>query len=118
MVNYPDYAFDLIGNTFTNNSGTKGVIYLDFKERISQGRVVIASNYFRANAGYLDNNVIYIRARGPSLGSIYTQIPAQGSVFCTGYHFESNTFYRNFGCSNFAGGLLNFECVESSQTST
>eukprot|EP00347_Sterkiella_histriomuscorum_P016469 403353061 len=113
IVNYQDYKFDLIENQFYNNTGTKGIIYLDFKPRTSQGSVLIASNQFSMNAGYLDSNVIFIRARATS---IYAQIPSSGNLFCTGYHFESNTFYRNFGCSNFAGGLINFECVETLQT--
>lgn len=54
---------EIIGNTFEANSGTKGIIYLDMKPR-SYYPVYIAGNTFTKNAGYIDSNVIFIRARG------------------------------------------------------
>ena len=102
ITNYDDYALDIINNTFVNNTGTKGIIYLDLLNKVPSsptgGRVLIASNIFTLNAAFFDSNVIFIRARGPSTGSIYSIIPSEGSVFCSGYRFDSNIFYRNFGC--------------------
>ena len=67
---------DLIGNTFSKNSGTKGIIYLDMKHRTNKRRVFVSGNTFTENAGYLDGSVIFIRARGPyEGGSVYTRIP-------------------------------------------
>lgn len=82
------------------------------------GRVLIASNIFTLNAGFFDSNVIFIRARGPTWGSIYSIVPSDGSVFCSGYRFDSNVFYQNFGCQGSAGGVIKLECVDSTQTST
>jgi len=48
------------------------MIYLDLKPRTTQSRVIIGKNKFNRNSGYLESNVIYIRARGPSSGSVYT----------------------------------------------
>lgn len=57
--------FEMLGNTFTGNSGTKGIVYLDMKPR-TYFPVVIGGNTFTKNAGYIDANVIMIRARGAS----------------------------------------------------
>lgn len=86
------YRFDLLGNVFSANSGTKGIVYLDMKDRANLYRVIIAHNKFTNNAGYLDSSVIYVRARGTSSGSVYTTIPSSGQLFCTGYLFQANTF--------------------------
>ena len=56
---------DIAGNTFSDNTGTKGIIYLDMKHVANSRRVIIAGNTFLRNAGYLESNVIFIRARGP-----------------------------------------------------
>ena len=40
------YRFDLLGNVFTGNTGTKGIIYLDMLDRASAYRVLIAHNKF------------------------------------------------------------------------
>ena len=59
------YALEILKNTFTGNSGTKGIIYLDTFER-DYYPVVLGGNTFTNNAGYLDSNVVYIRARARS----------------------------------------------------
>lgn len=59
------YKLEILGNTFTGNSGTKGVIYLDTYSR-DYYPVVIGGNTFTQNAGYLDSNVIFLRARAAS----------------------------------------------------
>ena len=61
-------------------------------DRASVYRVLIAHNIFKYNAGYLDASVIYVRARGQVANSVYTTVPSPGSLFCTGYLFEANTF--------------------------
>lgn len=105
-----------MGNTFTGNSGTKGIIFLDTYPR-TYYPVVIGSNTFTQNAGYLDSNVIFIRARGDVAQTVTTTIPnSNANLFCTGYHFESNTFTNNFGCSQKAGGPIRFECVDYAAT--
>ena len=40
------YRFDLLGNKFTGNTGTKGIVYLDMLDRSSLYRVLIAHNIF------------------------------------------------------------------------
>jgi hypothetical protein len=56
----------ILGTTFSNNIGTKGIIYLDIKDDPSNERVIIGGNTFTQNAGYLSSNVIFIRARAPT----------------------------------------------------
>ena len=53
----------MLYNTFSKNSGTKGIVYLDFYER-EETPVYFVKNSFEKNAGYLDSNVFHIRARG------------------------------------------------------
>ena len=38
------YRFDLLGNVFTGNTGTKGIVFLDMQDRSSTYRVLIAHN--------------------------------------------------------------------------
>ena len=64
MVNYDDYQVNIVNNYFSDNSGTKGIIYMDFKDRQTVGYTLIANNTFKSNFGYFENNLIFIRARG------------------------------------------------------
>ena len=59
------HKLEIIENNFEGNSGTKGIIQLDMYPR-TQYPVYIAGNTFTKNAGYIDSNVIFIRARGGS----------------------------------------------------
>jgi hypothetical protein len=89
------------------------------KHRTNIRRAFFKDNVFTQNAGYMDASVIFIRARGPyEGGSVYSRIPVplanapssppspplgpdsetQTTYYCSGYHFEGNTFYRNIGC--------------------
>lgn len=52
----------MIDNTFKYNSGTKGIIYLDFLSRINYEAVFI-NNYFESNGAFLTGGAIYLRAR-------------------------------------------------------
>jgi hypothetical protein len=86
------HKIEIVKNTFTGNSGTKGIIYLDTYDRGTTLPLVIAFNTFTRNAGYLDASAIYVRARGRSGQSIYSSnplyVPDQTYIFCVGYHFE------------------------------
>ena len=89
------HKVEIVKNDFQRNSGTKGIIYLDTYDRGTTLPVIIAHNTFTRNAGYLDASAVFIRARG---SAVTTTIPNPGSLFCAGYHFESNIFTENFGC--------------------
>ena len=116
VVNH-DYDFDMHANTFTNNAGTKGIVYLDMNHR--QGtHVYLTQNTFSNNVGYLDSSVIHPRARGPTGLDVSNVEPSSSQLFCTGYHLDGNTFEYNFGCSGSVGGVLKFECLNKGQTST
>ena len=105
------YKIEIVKNTFSKNSGTKGIIYLDTLARTSP--VIIAQNTFTQNAGFIDASVVYIRARAPSV----TITPNDGSVFCAGYHFDTNTFTNNFGCPYYGGAAVRLECVDTADSS-
>ena len=104
------HQIEILGNVFTKNSGSKGIIYIDTYPRTNK-HVLIATNIFTKNAGYMEASVIYVRARTSPAQSTFTSIPSEGNLFCTGYHFEGNVFNYNFGCSESVGGVINFECV-------
>jgi hypothetical protein len=104
----------MLQNTFTGNSGSKGIVYLDMYPR-TYFTTIIGGNTFTKNAGYIDSNVIMIRARGGSSQTVSSTIPnSNANLFCTGYLFQGNTFTNNFGCSQKAGGVIRFECVDYS----
>ena len=93
------HRFEMVENVFTGNSGTKGIIMLDFHAR-SNFPVYIVGNSFNQNAGYIDSNVIFIRARGKDTQVVGSLVPTNdANLYCVGYHFESNVFNNNFGCS-------------------
>ena len=77
----------------------------------------IGRNAFTQNAGYIDSNVIFIRARATAgQDPSYTLPSSNTNLYCMGYHFESNIFKNNFGCSQKAGGAIRFECVKEDAT--
>ena len=41
---------------------------------------------------------------------------SDANMFCHGFHFEGNTFTNNFGCSQTAGGVIRFECLNDDDT--
>jgi hypothetical protein len=60
-------------------------------------RVVFYSNNFTKNAGYIDSNVIFIRARTSTLSATAPNLESASSLnsptsYCGGYVFDSNTF--------------------------
>jgi hypothetical protein len=108
IVNH-NYDLQILGNIFEQNSGIKGIIYLDILHR-SISHVLLAHNIFRRNSGYLDSTAIFLRARALNSINIDTEVPTSGNTFCTGYHFQENLFEQNVGCSKRAGALIKFEC--------
>ncbi len=87
-----DYAVQILGGYFKNNIGTKGVIYIDMKHASSGERVIIGGVLFEKNSGYIDSNVIYIRARGPPLSNVYAPISSSADAYCGGYLLQKNVF--------------------------
>eukprot|EP00347_Sterkiella_histriomuscorum_P007237 403349735 len=77
--------------------------------------ISITNHCFNKNFGYFDNQLIYIRARGQNGKSIYSTVPSQDNLFCTGYHIIANSFTMNTGCVQYSGGLLNMQCVDYDQ---
>ena len=78
------FKVEIAMNTFTGNSGTKGIIYIDSYDRGTTLPVVVAYNTFQQNAGYVDAGVIYVRARGRNGMSILTTNPDDTNYFCAG----------------------------------
>lgn len=115
------YKIDLLGNTFSYNTGTKGIIYLDLRARTATNsvRTLIAHNKFTQNGGFMDATVLLIRTRAPSGTDVYTTVPSSNAnLFCTGHHLQQNTFTQNIGCSQYAGAAVKIECVNYAETSS
>lgn len=71
-----DQPVDILGNSFTDNSGTKGIIYIDINHSLTSRRLTLGGNTFLKNSGYLGSDVIYVRSRGPvQATSLYLDIP-------------------------------------------
>lgn len=109
----------ITSNSFTGCTGTKGLIYLDMNHVSASARAVIASNTFTQNAGYLESNVIFLRARGPvQATSLYLDTPSSTTPYCSGYLIQGNTFNSNFGCYSTGGGVITMQCLHYSEAST
>ena len=89
----------IISNTFTSCNSYSGLIFL--KKYTDTVGILIHSNTFTKNSGYLTTNAIRIDIQ-TSLGydtAITTTMP------CAGVQISSNTFSQNIGCKN-TGGVL------------
>jgi hypothetical protein len=69
-------------------------------ESTSQERVIFFNNKFYNNAGYVDSNVIFIRARTSKLinDAAGTGTMPANPNHCSGFSFEKNDFKNNIGC--------------------
>ena len=59
-----------------------------------------------------------MRARAKSSTPISTTLPDEANLYCTGFDFTNNTFQYNYGCSQRAGGVIKFECVNFADASS
>ena len=59
------FNLDIVQNTFNQNSGTRGIIFIDARDRGDSYRVLIADNVFSLSYGYIGASSLFIRARGP-----------------------------------------------------
>lgn len=73
-------VINILGNIFTHNSGTKGIIYIDAKPRQMNTGIIIAHNIFTMNIGYIDASVIFLRARRNPGITISNTIPTEGNL--------------------------------------
>lgn len=73
-INVHTHKIEILGNTFTSNSGTKGIIFIQPSARTIHP-VVIAGNTFTKNVGYIDSNVIFVRAKGSTAQDVYSLVP-------------------------------------------
>eukprot|EP00347_Sterkiella_histriomuscorum_P008702 403344080 len=107
-----DRRIDIYENDFTMNSATKGLIFLDVRNRLTYSqRFIIGRNTFEQNFAYYHANLIFVRGRGNQGQNIFTSIPDSDSQsYCTGYLFERNTFNNNAGCPLYSGGILHMQC--------
>jgi hypothetical protein len=105
----------ILDNYIAHNSGTKGLIYID---SFMEGRTIVSANKAYYNGGYIDSTFLYIRARGPSTGSVFTKVPSEGNVFCTGVHISDNEFANNYNCPLYGGAFIKMECIDYAQTSS
>jgi hypothetical protein len=116
-----DYSFYLQGNTFQYSSSTKALLYLDFNDRKTTGRVaVFDSNTFYRNGAYFDGGAIHLRARGiPGYDVLSnTGISDENYYPCSGYSFTNNIFENTIGCPGYSGGAIKFYCFNDGLTPT
>ncbi|CDW77598.1 UNKNOWN [Stylonychia lemnae] len=111
IVNHGNYKIEIANNDFIQNSGTKGVIYLDMNHRSDQNTLIIEENRFQNNFGIIQSNVLFIRARGQQDQDVYYQALDSKQELCLGYAIKNNKFIKNFGFQGISGGSIHFECT-------
>lgn len=112
------HDFYLIGNTFTRNTGTKGIVYLDLHDRTNYP-LIISDNDFASNGGYVDASVLHITLRAPASKTPGTTIPNNpGNYFCGNVDISHNQFTGNYGCGQAVGGVLRFQCIGYGDSAT
>jgi len=97
----------LAGNTFSGNSETKGVVYLDVHDRTSN-HLIIHGNIFENNAGYLEASALNVRIRASS-STPHTNVDSSfgtADIYCANTLIEDNTFTDNYGCQYEVGAVL------------
>eukprot|EP00347_Sterkiella_histriomuscorum_P017498 403349122 len=110
--------FILDNNNFSNNVGTKGVLYLDFYDRKTTGTVAtFSNNEFINNGAYFDGGAIHLRARAQSGRTILDDSSFTDPNYypCGGYSFTNNVFENVIGCPQYSGSVIKFHCINYNQ---
>ncbi|CDW83832.1 UNKNOWN [Stylonychia lemnae] len=97
IVSHGDYKVHIKNNKFFQNTGTKGVLYLDMNDRSEENKLLIESNEFYNNFGMIQSNALFIRSRGKQDQEVYNQLLNTQQDYCLGYEIRNNTFSKNFG---------------------
>jgi hypothetical protein len=102
------FTVKIIENTFTRNSGIKGLVYIENLKELTTNKqyVVIFGNTFNYTATFFGNSAIFIR--GEANQTLYDYQPDDYSTFCMGLSVQSNSFNYNFGCPKYGGPLISF----------
>lgn len=104
---------EISDSIFIKNSGTKGIIYIDKSTTSTSSPIIIFNNQFTQNMGYMDSSVVYIRQRGTNSGGhIDNLTPDNANIYCTGQHFQSNTYTNNFACPKWGGATVRIDCQD------
>lgn len=92
MVTDHYHDFQMSGNTFTRNTGTKGVVYLDLHDRTNYP-LFISGNTFEANGGYIIASAVHLRVRTQSGQTLGTTVPnSPANMFCANIDISNNVF--------------------------
>jgi hypothetical protein len=78
----------MIGNTFTNNNGLKGIIIIDKSDNIGS---LIVQNTFINNSAIMESNVLNLRSKTRSTNLLSTAFPA-ANYACGGFKLLDNIF--------------------------
>lgn len=98
----------IVDNTFSANTGTKGVVYLDLYDRLDHP-LTVSGNQFTGNAGYADASALHIRVRAQSGQDVATEVPAdETEMFCSNIAIDGNVFTNNHGCTFHVGAVVKF----------
>ncbi|CDW79376.1 UNKNOWN [Stylonychia lemnae] len=111
VVNHTD-QFILVDSQFYNNTAVKGLVYLQFLKEASGKPQLITNNIFKNNAGYFSTVGIFIRML--SSENIYELTPQQKQQ-CSGFKVSNNYFEHNYGCPEYGGAIVRFECITTSK---
>ena len=79
----------MIGNTFTNNNGLKGIIIIDKNDNIHGSLIV--HNTFINNSAIMESNVLNLRSKTRSTNLLSTAFSAANNA-CGGFKLLGNIF--------------------------
>ncbi len=104
-------------NELSDNSATKALLYLDFKDRRTySATTVFRNNTFLRSGAYYEGGAIYVRARSVDQVLDSGTISTDSKYPCGGYTFSNNYFENIIGCPGFSGSVIKFMCIHDSTT--
>ncbi len=109
VVNH-DFPLFVVNNNFTENTGTKGVLFITGKTLGGNKRrphpIVVAENRFERNSGYMTSNAVSIKIVNDEMNDELNP----DSLKCSHLLLSKNTFLNNIGAFQETSGALNINC--------
>lgn len=81
----------IIGNTFLNNNGLKGVVIVDKDNNINSS--IIGNNNFINSSAVMESNVMNLRSKTSNVKLLASSFPLDESYYsCGGFKLINNNF--------------------------
>jgi hypothetical protein len=91
---------------FKKNSGSKGIINIDFGHYPKASAILVHNNTFESNSGLMETNVLSIRKQISDFDDInQKKYLAKADLDCAGVQLSDNLFKSNIGCKGTQGAV-------------